>query len=108
MKLSEADTRVIQRLGKNEETWVSARWAALFIGLVLLFGSVFIFREIWNTVAFDHILLMLCLLVAPVAGIAFFVGVAALFVACRREGKLSRPLAQTSCKRSINHVSETQ
>jgi len=78
MKLSEADMKVIQRLGKNEETWVSARWAALLIGLAMLFGSAFMFHEIWNTVAFDHLLLILCLLVAPFTGIAFFIGVAAL------------------------------
>ena len=78
MKLSEVDMKVIQRLGKNEETWVSARWAALLIGLAMLFGSAFMFHEIWNTVAFDHLLLILCLLVAPFTGIAFFIGVAAL------------------------------
>jgi len=78
MKLSEADVKVIQRLGRNEETWVSARWAALLIGLAMLFGSAFMFHEIWNTVAFDHLLLILCLLVAPFTGIAFFIGVAAL------------------------------
>jgi ABC-type protease/lipase transport system fused ATPase/permease subunit len=77
MKLSEADTKVIQRLEKSEETWVSARWAALVIGLLMISGSVFMFHEIWATVAFDQVLLILCLLVAPVAGIALFIGVVA-------------------------------
>jgi hypothetical protein len=78
MKLSEADMNVIQRLGKNEETWVSARWAALLIGLLMLFGSAFMFQRIWSTVDYDQILIMLCLFVAPASGIVLFVGVAAL------------------------------
>jgi ABC-type protease/lipase transport system fused ATPase/permease subunit len=78
MKLSEADMKVIQRLGRNEETWVSARWAALLIGLLMLSGSAFMFQRIWSTVDYDQILIMLCLFVAPASGIVLFVGVAAL------------------------------
>ena len=77
MKLSEADMKMIQRLGRNEETWVSARWAALLIGLLMLFGSAFMFQRIWSTVDYDQILIMIYLFVAPTSNIVLFVGLAA-------------------------------
>ncbi len=78
MKLSEADTQVIRRLGKNEESWPLARWAALFVGLVMIAGSIFFFQRIWSTVAPDQILIILCVVIAPLSGIALFVGLAAI------------------------------
>jgi hypothetical protein len=78
MKLSEAEWKVIHRLRKNEESWIAARWFALFVGVVMLFGSAFMFQQIWSTVASDKILIVLCLLVAPLSGVALFVGLAAV------------------------------
>ena len=54
------------------------RWAALLIGLLMLSGSVFMFHQIWSTVAYDQLLLMVCVLIAPVSGIVLFVGLASI------------------------------
>jgi hypothetical protein len=78
MKLSEADAGTIQRSRKQEESWLCTRWAVLSIGALMLSGSIFMFERIWSTVAYDQILLILCVLVAPASGIVLFVGFAAI------------------------------
>src|SRR5437868_2615994 len=78
MKLSEADARTIQRSRKTEESWLWTRWAVLSVGVLMLSGSIFMFGRIWSTVAYDQILLILCVLVAPASGIVLFVGLVAI------------------------------
>jgi hypothetical protein len=78
MRLNEADSAIIQRLRTREESWHLARWAALLIGLLMFCGSVFMFRQIWSTVAYDQLLLMVCVLIAPASAIVLFVGLAAI------------------------------
>jgi hypothetical protein len=44
----------------------------------MLCGSVFMFHQIWSSVAYDQLLLMVCVLIAPVSGIVLFVGLATI------------------------------
>jgi hypothetical protein len=76
MKLNVADARMIQRLKRREHSWRSARWAVLSIGIVMLCGSAFMFQRIWSTVAYDQLLLVLCVLISPVSGVVLFVSLA--------------------------------
>jgi hypothetical protein len=78
MKLNESDARIIQHLRRSEESWIFARWAALFVGTLVLCGSALTFQRIWNTVAYDQILIILCVLVAPASGVVLFVALAAI------------------------------
>jgi hypothetical protein len=78
MEFSEADRNVIQRLRTSQRSWRLARWAALFVGALMIGASVFLFQGIWSTVAYDQILLLLCVLVAPALGIVLFLGLAAV------------------------------
>jgi hypothetical protein len=81
MKLNKDDLKLIQRLGKTEESWLWLRWVALIVGLLMIASSVFLFERIWGTVAPDQILIMICILAAPVAGILLFVSLAAVWYA---------------------------
>lgn len=74
MKYNEADIMMIQRLKSREQSWKMARWAALFLGISMIGGSVFLFQRIWSTMAYDHILLAICVWVAPALGIVLFIG----------------------------------
>jgi ABC-type multidrug transport system permease subunit len=78
MKLNGADATIIQHLRKREQSWLLARWAALLIGLLMLCGSLFMFQQIWSTVAYDQLLLILCVWVAPASGIVLFIGATAI------------------------------
>jgi len=81
MKLNEGESKVIQRLRKTEESWWLYRWVALVVGFLLFAGSLFVFERIWSTVQPDQILILLCLLVAPVSGIVLSLGVIAVLYA---------------------------
>jgi hypothetical protein len=74
MKLSEADAKLVRRLGKNEKTWRWARWTALLGGLLMIGASAFLFQRLWSTLTPDKLLLLLCLFVAPVCGVVLFLG----------------------------------
>jgi hypothetical protein len=76
--MNESDAAIIQRLRRRKKSWLSVRWAALFVGLLMIAGSAFFFQRIWSTVAYDQILIILCVLVAPASGIVLFVGLAAV------------------------------
>jgi uncharacterized membrane protein YgdD (TMEM256/DUF423 family) len=78
MNLNNADAMMIRRLKRMEESWKLARWAAIFVGLLMFSGSAFMFRQIWGTVASDRILVLLCLFIAPTSGIAFIAGLAVI------------------------------
>jgi apolipoprotein N-acyltransferase len=78
MNLNESDARLIQRLRRREESRRSTRWAALFVGSMMIGACAFLFQRIWVTISYDYILLMLCVLVAPALGVAFFLAVAAV------------------------------
>src|SRR5215470_8938336 len=78
MKLNESDAAIIQHLRRREESWIFARWAALFVGMLILCGSLLTFQRIWDTVAYDKILIILCVLVAPASGIVLFVAFATI------------------------------
>jgi len=78
MKLNESDAAIIQHLRRREESWILTRWATLFVGILMLCGSAFTFERIWSTVAYDQILIILCVLVAPASAIVLFIALAAI------------------------------
>jgi hypothetical protein len=77
LRLSDAETKLIQRLKANERQWFRIRWWSIFISSLVFAGSIVMFQRIWSTVASDQILMMLCLFVAPVSGIVLFVSLTA-------------------------------
>jgi|ERR1051325_2618570 hypothetical protein len=70
MKLTEAEATLIHRLRAKEQSWRSNRWAVFVLSLLLFGCSILMFERIWSTVAPDEILIMLCIVVAPMCGIA--------------------------------------
>ena len=83
MKYNEAEIMMIQRLRRREQSWKMARWAALSLGILMTGGSVFLFQRIWSTMDYDHILLAICVWVAPASGIVLFIGLAGISYAFR-------------------------
>jgi hypothetical protein len=92
-ELSDAETKLIERLRANQRQWFRIRWWSIIISSLVFAGSIFMFQRIWSTVAYDQILIMLCLFVAPVSGIALFVGLTAfLYVLAFWNGRLINKL----------------
>jgi hypothetical protein len=81
MKLSKDDLKLIRRFGKTEQSWFWLRWVTLIMGLLMIAASLFLFQRIWDTVAPDQILIIVCILVAPVSGILLLVSLAAVLYA---------------------------
>lgn len=81
MKLSMDDLRLIQRLRKIEESWLWLRWIALLIGVGMSATAIFLFQRIWEAVAPDQILIIICIFGAPISGILLFVSLAAALYA---------------------------
>jgi hypothetical protein len=77
LQLSDAETKLIQRLRANERQWFRIRWWSIIISSFVFAGSIFMFQRIWSTVAYDQILIILCIFVAPASGIVLFVGLVA-------------------------------
>src|SRR6266536_751956 len=78
MRLSDAELTLVRRLRQKEEGWHRMRWAIVIVGSVVLTGSLLMFERIWNTVAPDQILIMVCIVVAPISGVALFAGLAGI------------------------------
>jgi len=76
MKLNEADAKLVQRLRAEEDSWFWARCVALLVGFLMFAGSAFMFQQIWSSVAPDEILIVICILAAPVSGVILFIGLA--------------------------------
>jgi len=83
MQLSNSEASLVQRLRRTEQAWHRVRWVIVIIGSLVFAGSFFMFGRIWNTVAPDQILLLLCLFAAPVSAIALVASLAAMIYAFR-------------------------
>lgn len=78
MKLSKQDLRLLHRVRKTEEFWLSLRWVALIVGIAASAAALFLFQRIWVTVAADQILIIVCILAAPASGILLFLSLSAI------------------------------
>src|SRR5882724_3235834 len=76
LELSDVKVSLVQRLRVSEQARRRVRCAILIVGSLMFAGSIIMFERIWSTVAYDQILLALCVLVAPALGIVLFVGLA--------------------------------
>ena len=81
MQLFETEANLVERLRTNERQWDRVRWTMAITGLFVLAGSIYILRRIWDTVAPDQILIIVCTVVAPISGIALFVGLLGMLYA---------------------------
>ena len=86
VQLTETEMALIRRMRTNEQQWDRVRWALVVTSSIVFAGSIFMFRQIWSAFAFDTILVIVCVLVAPVSGITLVASLAGLMHASVRWG----------------------
>src|ERR1043165_5779381 len=81
MQLSDAEMKLIQRFRTKRHDWRRIRWVVVILSLLVFAGSLFTFIRIWDTVGPDQILILLCLIVAPAAGIVLAASIGGMMYA---------------------------